>query len=159
MSSINANNISSINATITNLNVGTINGKPVSQINNCFCNDCSNNDNPCPQCQSYDNCSCQEDDGVCPECIPYEQFSCNTTSEGVTPSLSEVLSVGNISSNNIILNNGSDTAIYAYNLIQLPVLISYPAPAVTGMICCANIGSTGDKLYFYNGTTWNIFAS
>jgi hypothetical protein len=76
MSSINTNNITSINATITNLNVGTINGKPVSQINNCFCDEeCSNNENPCPQCQSYDNCYCREDDGECPECIPYEQWN------------------------------------------------------------------------------------
>ncbi len=84
MSSINANNINSINATITNLYVQTINGIPASKFGNCCsCQDiCPQEDDygPCPQCQSYDNCSCPDeptDDGGCPECIPYEKCNCS----------------------------------------------------------------------------------
>jgi len=78
MSNINADKIYSINATITNLMVQNINGRPVSKFGNC----CSCNETEdvifCPECQSYDCCSCpnEEPDDECPDCIPYSQCSC-----------------------------------------------------------------------------------
>ena len=84
MSNINANNINSVNATITNLNIQTINGIPFSNFTKCCpcVNSCSNNDNSCPQCQSYENCSCEQDyDDSCPECIPYNNCSCSCHAE------------------------------------------------------------------------------
>lgn len=89
MSLINANNITNVNATITNLNVHYINGIVASKFGNCCsCNDICplepDEHNHCPQCNSYDNCCCEHDahDGGCPECILYSQCSCNCHGSG-----------------------------------------------------------------------------
>lgn len=52
MSNINADTLNSINATITNLIIETINGRHVNRF--------------------FNDCLCQDDDGLCPECIPYK---------------------------------------------------------------------------------------
>ena len=68
MSSINANDITSINATITNLNVQTINGIPASKFGNC----CSCKDIYTQECEpepEYDDCEC-------PDCISNNNCNC-----------------------------------------------------------------------------------
>ena len=86
MSSINTKNITSENATITNLYVQTINGISASRFGKCCsCQDiCQEDDGVCPNCQSYEDCDCQDDDGVCPDCLPFDQCNCNCHNTGPT---------------------------------------------------------------------------
>jgi hypothetical protein len=119
MSKINAEQIISVSATIKNLIIETINGRPV---NNYFSDCLSQNDGLCPDCQSYDQCLCQDDDGACPECLPYPYNPTpQSGSTGATGSTGAP-GINGISSGLVLFLDGATTSSIpvADDLIPIP---------------------------------------